>query len=144
MMSNYGNRLTQGQFSFLPELSDAQIKAQIEYALKNGWAVNVEYTDDPHPRNTYWEMFGMPMFDLKDPAGAMVEIDACRKTFPTHYVRVTAFDSGRGWESPRMSFIVNRPVEEPGFRLDRQEVDGRKIRYTVHAYAADKPAGERY
>lgn len=144
MMTNYGNRLTQGQFSFLPELTDKQIKAQIEYALKNGWAVNVEYTDDPHPRNTYWEMFGMPMFDLKDPAGAMIEIDACRKTFPNHYVRVTAFDSGRGWESPRMSFIVNRPVEEPGFRLDRQEVDGRKIRYTTHAYAADKPAGERY
>jgi ribulose-bisphosphate carboxylase small chain len=144
MMTNYGNRLTQGQFSFLPELTDTQIKAQIEYALKNGWAVNVEYTDDPHPRNTYWEMFGMPMFDLKDPAGAMVEIDACRKTFPSHYVRVTAFDSGRGWESPRMSFIVNRPVEEPGFRLDRQEVDGRKIRYTTHAYAVDKPAGERY
>jgi ribulose-bisphosphate carboxylase small chain len=59
-------------------------------------------------------------------------------------VRVTAFDSGRGWESPRMSFIVNRPVEEPGFRLDRQEVDGRKIRYTTHAYSVDKPAGERY
>jgi ribulose-bisphosphate carboxylase small chain len=144
MMTNYGNRLTQGQFSFLPELTDVQIKAQIEYALKNGWAVNVEYTDDPHPRNTYWEMFGMPMFDLKDPAGAMVEINACRKTFPNHYVRVTAFDSGRGWESPRMSFIVNRPVEEPGFRLDRQEVDGRKIRYTTHAYSVDKPGGERY
>ncbi len=144
MMTNYGNRITQGQFSFLPELSDAQIKSQIAYALGNGWAVNVEYTDDPHPRNTYWEMFGMPMFDLKDPAGVLQEINACRKNFPNHYVRVTAFDNRRGWETPRMSFIVNRPVEEPGFRLDRQEVDGRKIRYTTHAYAADKPAGERY
>ena len=28
--------------------------------------VSVEYTDDPHPRNIYWEMWGMPMFDLKD------------------------------------------------------------------------------
>ena len=78
MMTNHGNRITQGQFSFLPELSDEQITAQIKYALKNGWAVNVEYTDDPHPRNTYWEMFGMPMFDLKDPAGILMEINNCR------------------------------------------------------------------
>ena len=144
MMTNPGNRLTQGQFSFLPDMTDAQITAQIKYALKNGWAVNVEYTDDPHPRNTYWEMFGMPMFDLKDPAGILMEINNCRKTFPNHYIRVTAFDSSRGVESPRMSYLVNRPKKEPGFGLVRQEVDGRNIRYTVHSYATDKPEGERY
>jgi len=144
MMTNTGNRLTQGQFSFLPDLTDAQITAQIKYALKNGWAVNVEYTDDPHPRNTYWEMFGMPMFDLKDPAGILMEINNCRKTFSNHYIRVTAFDSSRGIESPRMSYLVNRPKKEPGFGLVRQEVDGRSIRYTIHSYATDKPENERY
>ena len=144
MMTNHGNRITQGQFSFLPDLTDAQITAQIKYALKNGWALNVEYTDDPHPRNTYWEMFGMPMFDLKDPAGILMEINNCRKTFPNHYIRVTAFDSTRGVESLRMSYIVNRPKKEPGFGLMRQEVDGRSIRYTVHSYATDKAEGERY
>lgn len=137
-------RVTQGQFSFLPDLTDEQITSQIKYALKNNWAVNVEYTDDPHPRNTYWEMWGMPMFDLRDPAGIMMEIQDCRKTYPDQYIRVTAFDSTRGWETPRMSFIVNRPKEEPGFRLVRQESDGRHIRYTVHSYATDKPEGQRY
>ena len=144
MMSNPGNRLTQGQFSFLPDLTDEQITAQIKYALNHGWAVNVEYTDDPHPRNTYWEMFGMPMFDLKDPAGILMEVNNCRKTFPNCYIRVTAFDSSRGVESPRMSFLVNRPQKEPGFGVVRQEGPGRTIHYTVHAYAADKPEGERY
>src|SRR3954468_9242126 len=96
MMTNPGNRVTQGQFSFLPDLTDAQITAQIKYALSNGWAVSVEYTDDPHPRNTYWEMYGNPMFDLKDPAGILMEINECRKTFPNHYVRVMAFNSERG------------------------------------------------
>ncbi len=144
MMTNPGNRLTQGQFSFLPDLTDAQITAQIKYALNKGWAVSVEYTDDPHPRNTYWEMFGNPMFDLKDPAGILMEINNCRKTFPNHYIRVTAFDSSRGVESPRMSYLVNRPKKEPGFGLVRQEVDGRNIRYTVHSYATDKPENERY
>lgn len=144
MMSNPGNRITQGQFSFLPDLTDEQITAQIKYALNQGWAVNVEYTDDPHPRNTYWEMFGMPMFDLKDPAGILMEVNNCRKTFPSHYVRVTAFDSSRGVESPRMSFLVNRPKNEPGFGLTRQEGPGRTIHYTVTSYAANRPEGERY
>ncbi|HYL17344.1 MAG TPA: ribulose bisphosphate carboxylase small subunit [Burkholderiales bacterium] len=144
MMTNTGNRVTQGQFSFLPDLTDAQITAQIKYALKNQWAVSVEYTDDPHPRNTYWEMYGNPMFDLRDPAGILMEINNCRKTFPNHYIRVMAFNSARGVESPAMSFIVNRPGTEPGFGLVRQEVDGRAIRYTVHSYATDKPENERY
>ena len=64
-------RITQGTFSFLPELTDEEIGMQIDYALQQGWACSVEFTDDPHPRNTYWEMWGLPMFDLKDPAGAM-------------------------------------------------------------------------
>jgi len=144
MMTNTGNRVTQGQFSFLPDLTDAQITAQIEYALKQGFAVSVEYTDDPHPRNTYWEMYGNPMFDLKDPAGILLEINACRKTYPSHYIRVMAFDSARGWETPRMSYLVNRPKVEPGFALERQEVEGRSIRYTTRSYAANKPENERY
>jgi len=144
MMTNYGNRLTQGQFSFLPDLTDEQITAQIRYALEQGWAVNVEFTDDPHPRNTYWEMWGLPMFDLKDPAGILYEINECRKAYPNHYIRVTAYDSTRGWETPRMSFIVNRPKEEPGFGLVRTETNDRHIVYTVRPYATEKPENERY
>lgn len=144
MMTNPAGRVTQGQFSFLPDLTDAEITAQIEYGLQKGFAWSVEYTDDPHPRNTYWEMFGMPMFDLQDAAGALMEVNNCRKTFPNQYIRLMAFDSTRGVESIAMSFIVNRPRTEPGFGLVRQEVDGRSIRYTVHSYATDKPEGERY
>ena len=144
MMTNPNGIVTQGQFSFLPALTDTQITAQIKYALGKGWALSVEYTDDPHPRNTYWEMFGAPMFDLKDPAGILMEVNNCRKTFPNHYIRVMAFSSVRGVESPTMSYIVNRPKNEPGFGLVRQETEGRNIRYTIHSYATDKPEGERY
>ena len=144
MMTNPNKIVTQGQFSFLPALTDVQITAQIKYALSKGWALSVEYTDDPHPRNTYWEMYGAPMFDLKDPAGILMEVNNCRKTFPNHYIRVMAFSSVRGVESPTMSYIVNRPTNEPGFGLVRQETEGRNIRYTIHSYATDKPEGERY
>jgi ribulose-bisphosphate carboxylase small chain len=131
-------RLTQGAFSFLPDLSDAQIRAQVEYCLRNGWAVSIEYTDDPHPRNVYWEMFGMPMFDLKDAAGVMAEVDACRRTFPDHYIKLNAFDSTHGWESLRLSFLVNRPGNEPEFLLVRGEAAGRNVRYTT-ARRDDRP-----
>ena len=144
MMTNPTRRITQGQFSFLPDLTDAEITAQIEYGLGKGYAWSVEYPDDPHPRNTYWEMWGMPMFDLKDAAGVMMELQGCRRAFPRHYIRMMAFDSTRGIESIAMSFIVNRPKDEPGFALDRQEGPGRTMRYTVRAYSAGKPESERY
>lgn len=144
MMSNHGARITQGQFSYMPDLTDAQITKQLNYALGKGWAVSVEYTDDPHPRNTYWELYGNPMFDLKDPAGILAEINECRKTFPNHYIRVMAFDATKGWESPRMSYIVNRPAEEPGFVVERVERDGRSQGYTIRSYATMKPEGKRY
>lgn len=136
--------MTQGQFSFLPDLTDSEIRMQVEYGLRKGYAWSVEYTDDPHPRNTYWEMYGAPMFDLKDAAGAMMELQNCRASFPSHYIRMMAFDSTRGIESIAMSFIVNRPRNEPGFMLERQEANGRSMRYTISAYSAQRPEGERY
>ena len=137
-------RITQGTFSFLPELTDEEISLQIDYALRQGWACSVEYTDDPHPRNTYWEMWGMPMFDLRDAAGVLQEVKACRATWPQHYIKINALDSVRGFETMRLSFIVNRPDDEPGFRLTRQDGVGRVQRYGLSGYAGDRPSGERY
>src|SRR5271155_4037707 len=124
-------RITQGTFSFLPDLTDEQIAAQAQYCIDNGWAVNIEFTDDPHPRNTYWEMWGMPMFDVRDAAGVLQEILACRAAHAQDYIRVNAFDSTRGFETVRLSFIVNRPSEEAGFELQRIEGPGRSVRYCV-------------
>ena len=124
-------KITQGTFSFLPDLTDEQIGKQIEYALEQGWAVSLEYTDDPHPRNTMWEMWGLPMFDLEDPAGALMELKECRKVHADAYIKLNAFDSTRGFETMRMSFIVHRPKEEARYRLEREEGLGRTIHYKL-------------
>lgn len=137
-------RITQGTFSFLPDLNDRQIRTQVQYCIDQGWAVNIEFTDDPHPRNTYWELWGHPMFDVSDAAAVMMELAACRKIHGERYIRISAFDSTHGWETVRLSFIVNRPKQEPGFQLARQESSGRTIRYTTRAYATDRPSGQRY
>jgi len=133
-------RITQGTFSYLPDLTDDEIAAQVTCAIDRGWAVAVEFTDDPHPRNVLWEMWGLPMFEIADAAAAMHEVAACRAAYPDHYIRVSAYDASLGRQTTALSFIVNRPAAEPGLRLDRQEASDRRIRYSLHPYAKDQPA----
>ena len=118
---------------------------QVEYCISKGWSVNIEWTDDPHPRNVFWDLWGLPLFDVKDPAAVMYEIDACRKANTTGYIKVQAFDASKGCESCVHSFIIQRPSFEPGFYTSRQEYNGRMLKYTIQSYAVQaKPAGERY
>ena len=138
-------KLTQGAFSFLPDLTDEQITKQIQYAIDKSWAISIEYTDDPHPRNAYWEMWGLPLFDVKDPAAILFEINMAKKAKPNYYVKIAGFDNTRGVESCSISFIVQRPAYEPGFKLVRQETKGRNLVYTLESYSVNaKPGGERY
>ena len=139
-------RLTQGTFSFLSDLTDEQITAQIRYALSHGWSMSVEHTDDPHPRNAYWELWGQPLFDLEPIDAGLVlrEVRACREAHGREYVKLIAYDASRGRQTTALSFIVGRPASEPGFRLERADAHDRVIRYAVRPYATDRPAGDRY
>jgi ribulose-bisphosphate carboxylase small chain len=137
-------KLRHGTFSYLPELTDEEIALQVRYALSHGWPVSVEFTDDPHPRNVYWEMWGLPMFDLAEPDGVLDQINECRATFPQHYVRVLAYDARLGRQTTAMSFLVQRPAVEPGFLLARAEGQNRTQRYAVESYATVRPTGSRY
>lgn len=135
----------QGTFAFLPELGDDEIEAQLAAAIDQGWAISIELTDDPHPRNVFWDLWGLPMFDLRDPVGAMDEIRACRQAFPNQYVKVNAFDASKGRETVACSFLVQRPrTPEPGFQLERRHGPGRTNAYSLRAYATRRPHGERY
>ncbi|MGI9155175.1 MAG: ribulose bisphosphate carboxylase small subunit [Marmoricola sp.] len=132
-------QLRHGTFAYLPDLTDDEIAAQVRYALGNDWPVSIEYTDDPHPRNVYWEMWGLPMFDLTEPDGVLTQIEECRATFPDHYIRVLAYDASLGRQTTAMSFLVQRPAEEPGFLLTRVEGENRTQRYAIRSYATDQP-----
>jgi ribulose-bisphosphate carboxylase small chain len=89
-------------------------------------------------------MWGQPMFDLQDPTVVMHELRNCRERKPGHYTKISAYDAQLGRQTTALSFIVNRPLEEPGFNLERQEQSDRRVRYTLHSYAADQPHGQRY
>jgi ribulose-bisphosphate carboxylase small chain len=103
-------RVTQGAFSYLPDLTDEEITAQLAYMLRNGWAISIEHTSDPAPRNNYWDMWNLPMFDLPDPSAALIEINECRAAHPDQHVRVSAYDASYGRQTTALSFIVNRPA----------------------------------
>ena len=42
--------------------------------------ISVEYTQDPHPRNGYWYMWGLPKFDALDAAAILHEIEGYQRT----------------------------------------------------------------
>ena len=128
-------RITQGTFSYLPDFTDEEIEAEVRYCFDNGWAFSIEHTDDPHPRNAYWEMWGLPMFDGKDLDDAMRQINECRKAFPEDYIKVNGYDRTKGRQTTTLSFIVHRPQEEPGFYLERTEAQDRRIQYTIRSKA---------
>ncbi|MBD5654142.1 MAG: ribulose bisphosphate carboxylase small subunit, partial [Candidatus Eremiobacteraeota bacterium] len=85
-----------------------------------------------------------PMFDVKDAAGIMDTVRQAVREHPNDYVKVNAYDARLGRQTTALSFIVGRPKNEKGFRLERQGAADRQIRYTLHSYATDKPQGERY
>jgi ribulose-bisphosphate carboxylase small chain len=131
--------LTQGTFSYLPAFSDEEIAAQVRYCLDRGWSMNIEFTDDPHPRNIYWEMWGMPMFDVEDPAAVLLEVNRCRREHSDQYIKLSAYDRGKGRQTTALSFIVNRPATEPGMRIERLEYADRQVKYTLRT---DEPVGK--
>jgi ribulose-bisphosphate carboxylase small chain len=126
-------RVTQGTFSFLPDLTDEQLAEQIRYSLEHGWSMSVEHTDDPHPRNSYWEMWGLPVFDLQpeDVEVVMRDIRACREAHADEYIKLTAYDSSLGRQTTALSIVVNRPPVERSWQVERTESHDRVVRYTL-------------
>jgi ribulose-bisphosphate carboxylase small chain len=104
--------MTQGAFSFLPGLSADEIQTQIGRAIRMGWTVSIEHTEQPAPGNHLWDMWGLPSFDEPDPNEIMAEIDRCRATFPGDFVKVDALDTAAlGRPTIALSFIIQRPLD---------------------------------
>merc|ERR1711953_1456016 len=106
-------KVTQGCYSYLPDLERPAIQQQLGFYLSRGLAIDVEYTREPHPRHLYWDMWGNPMFGLGGGEQAVdfvwQEIEKACIANPNAYVKVVVFDNRRGVESCVASFIVKRP-----------------------------------
>jgi ribulose-bisphosphate carboxylase small chain len=128
---------TQGTFSYLPELTDEQIARQVSYCLEHGWAISIEHTDDPHPRNIYWELWRLPIFDEEKPEPVLRELNQCRTEFPDDYIKISALDRSKGRQTTALSFLVQRPQPEPSLRLERLDSQDRQLKYSLHPVSAN-------
>ena len=96
-------------FSYLPELSQQQIEAQIRSALQRGLLVGIEYTDEPDAHDHYWTLWKLPLFGVNDPAVVLAELEQCRAANPSSHIRLNGYDSVR--QGQVLSFVVHRPAE---------------------------------
>ena len=131
-------RITQGAFAYLPMLNDKQIEKQIKYCLSNNWAINIEFTQDPHTRNIYCKLWVLPLFYVKNVHDVMYELNECCLVNFDHYIKIKrqAFDASKGFETCVFSCLVDRPVHEPKVYLQRTEIEGRFQHYSINYSSA--------
>jgi len=96
-------------FSYLPEFTSAQMAAQIDSILERGLVVAIEHTREVDPRDHYWRLWQLPLFDVHDPEFVLEAIRECRRANPRDFIRVNGYDSRR--QGQVVSFVVNRPAE---------------------------------
>ncbi len=95
-------------FSYLPEFTPEQMEAQIDSILERGLVVAIEHTRQVDPRDHYWTLWQLPLFDVHDPEFVLEAIRECRRANPTHFIRVNGYDSRR--QGQVVSFGVHRPA----------------------------------
>jgi ribulose-bisphosphate carboxylase small chain len=94
-------------FSYLPELSDEEVSAQVRGMVDRGYTVGVEYTHDPDPYDHYWALWKLPLFSVRDPEDVLVALAECRAANPDAFVRVSGYDPIR--QGQTAAFVVHRP-----------------------------------
>jgi ribulose-bisphosphate carboxylase small chain len=94
-------------FSYLPELTAEQLERQITAIVDRHLVVGIEFSTAPDPRDHYWTMWKLPLWDTADAAAVLAELDACRAAHPDAYVKINGYDPVR--QGQVVSFVARRP-----------------------------------
>ena len=95
--------------SYLPPLSDPQIRKQLQYILDQGFIAGVEFSESSAAEMHYWTLWKLPLFQAKTVDEVLVEIDACRSENSDCFIRVMGFDNVK--QCQVLSFIVHKPSQ---------------------------------
>ena len=93
-----------GTFSYLPPLTREQMLKQVEYALARDWTCSVEHVEPERSMDTYWYMWKLPFFGERDLNNVVAELEACRRAYPDHHIRLLGYDNYT--QSQGSSFVV--------------------------------------
>jgi ribulose-bisphosphate carboxylase small chain len=93
-------------FSYLPAMSPEQIRQQIQYIVAQGWNPAIEHVEPAKSFQYYWYMWKLPMFGEQSVERILSELEACRREYPHHHVRLIGYDNYT--QSQGTSFVVYR------------------------------------
>jgi ribulose-bisphosphate carboxylase small chain len=100
-----------GTFSYLPPMSSAQIRRQVEYLVARGWTAAIEHTEPEHATRAYWYLWKLPMFGEGDVERILAEAQACHEAHPAHHVRLIGYDNARQTQGTAM--VIHRDDADP-------------------------------
>lgn len=93
--------------SYLPPLDEGQQATQIQHLLNEGLVPAVEYAAEPDPRDHYWGMWKLPLFDARAAGDVLAEIEACTAAHPHSFIKLIGYDRGR--QTRTVSLLVHQP-----------------------------------
>ena len=97
-------------FSYLPAMSDADIRKQVEYIISKGWNPAVEHTEPQYLMDNYWYMWKLPMFGETDVDRVLAEAEACHKANPNNHVRLVGYDNFKQSQGAAMVVFRGKTV----------------------------------
>jgi ribulose-bisphosphate carboxylase small chain len=80
-------------FSYLPALTQEQIRKQVEYIISKGWNPAIEHTEPENAFDHYWYMWKLPLFGETDVDAVLAEAESAHKAHPNHHVRLVGYDN---------------------------------------------------
>ena len=104
MYGDFQTSQTLETFGFLPKFSQDEVYDQIVYLVSLGLTPSIEHEHPSGSANHYWTMWKLPMFGEQDPSVVMNELEACRRAYPDHHVRLIGYDNYS--QSQGVSFVV--------------------------------------
>ena len=98
-----------GTFSYLPALTPAQVLAQVQHCLDQGWTCAIEHVEPARAGDTYWYLWKLPMFGADDAEAVLAEVRECVAAHPDDLVKLVAIDRRR--QTQGLAFVVHRGGE---------------------------------
>jgi len=90
---DYQTKQTLETFGFLPKFTAEDVQKQVAYIVANGWAPSIEHEHPSNAMDHYWTMWKLPLFGETNIATVLNELEACRRAYPDHHVRLIGYDA---------------------------------------------------
>mgnify|MGYP000017422269 CR=1 FL=1 len=101
---DYQTKATLETFGFIPKLTAEEVQKQIAYMIANGWSPAIEHEHPSNKMEVYWTMWKLPFFGETNMANVLAELEACRRAYPDHNIRLIGYDAYT--QSQPVCFVV--------------------------------------